>query len=219
MIPFADVALMTQLPSAATFWTPEPDDIDEDGMGCFFHDVWTIADVTPEEAMQVIATERQCVDLLSELAADDRQFDLFGRALEWRETDGMELPPLARRRLDEFINRKLGTDDIHPLGDLDIGVAGLVYALAAAGMFPAASCRGHVGPPRPWSEFPVVLLAADRYQAGVLESLVAQAGVGFDINNDRPELLVVQARSILHQMHLASLIVGAVTSFASTQRD
>jgi hypothetical protein len=55
-------------------------------------------------------------------------------------------------------------------------VAGLTNALAAAGMFPAASCRGHKGTVRPWSEFPVVLVAADELRAHALQPLMTASG-------------------------------------------
>lgn len=71
------------------------------------------------------------------------------------------------------------------LEGLDAGVAGLVYALSAAGMFPAASCRGHAEP-EAWSAFPVVMFAADRPHAEALQPLVGSSGCGFAYDALRP---------------------------------
>jgi hypothetical protein len=92
------------------------------------------------------------------------------------------------------------------LEGLEIGVAGLAYALAAAGMYPAASCRGHVGP-NAWSSSPVVFFVADRPHAEVLQPLVKESGCGFEVDPARSQLLVILSVSIAEMLALGRRIL------------
>ena len=100
------------------------------------------------------------------------------------------------------------------LESLEAGVAGLVYALSAAGMFPAASCRGHADPDA-WSAFPVVMFAADRPHAEALQPLVESSRCGFDLDPVRPELLVVKGRSVEDTLRLGRAVLASVKVFKS----
>jgi hypothetical protein len=100
------------------------------------------------------------------------------------------------------------------LEGLEAGVAGLVYALSAAGMFPAASCRGHPEPDS-WSAFPVVMFAADRIHAEALQPLVQGSGCGFDLDPVRPELLVVNGRSVEDTLRLGLAVLASIEVFRS----
>ncbi|HZL05000.1 MAG TPA: hypothetical protein VFE45_06235, partial [Coriobacteriia bacterium] len=94
------------------------------------------------------------------------------------------------------------------LEGLELGVAGLVYALSTRGFFPAASCRSHAYE-HSWSDRPVVLFAADRRRVEWLRPLVERAGCGFCVPRDRGQLLTIEAQSIVEMGALAQLILAA----------
>jgi hypothetical protein len=102
-------------------------------------------------------------------------------------------PKKGRTRRTPTLNLKEGV-----LGGLELGVAGLVHALASVGCFPAASCRGHSGP-EAWARHPVVYLAVDRPRASVLEQFVQVAGYGFGVDLERSDLLIIEGP--VHRRH------------------
>ena len=88
-----------------------------------------------------------------------------------------------------------------------MGVAGLVYALAAVGCWTAASCRGH---PKSYAftDRPVVVLACDRHRASVLQADVQQNHCGLTTDGHREGLLAVEAESVEQMMALALLVTS-----------
>jgi hypothetical protein len=210
MYPRADVELHPELPDAAEFWTPGPDDIDEEGFG-YFRNVWPIVDVTEEEAREMLQRDRTASSFVSELASTEAEFDAIAKVVETGESDrAKDLTADKRAALGPYIAED--EDDPVPLEDLEVGVTGLVYALSAAGAYPAASCRGH---PRDyaWSNMPVVLFAIDRCRAHVLAPLVRDTGCGFEIDPARRELLSVCSASIEETISLAEAIIGKLPEF------
>jgi hypothetical protein len=181
----------------------------EEGIG-YFRDVWTIVDVEPEDARYVIAREKDLVQAIDSLAATAEDFERLAAAVECWDPDEIDVETSAREF--EVLNSIVGQEDSADVGGLELGVAGLVHALAATGIVPAASCRGHRGV-RPWSESPVVLFATDECRAQLLEPLAREAHCIFDIDEDRPELLVVAAASVRNLMSLAELVVDAAGTF------
>jgi hypothetical protein len=158
--------------------------------------------------------ERRIAEVVGRLAATAEDFDRIARAAE----DGYDpdepessyaLNAEERAALDEFA---VSEDEPCALDDLELGVAGLVYALAAVRIIPAASCRGHTGD-RPWSEVPVVLFATTEYRAQALQPLVEATGCQLEIDPVWSHLLAVRGRSIPDTMALAESILGARTSF------
>lgn len=188
VIPRVDVVagIVPVLPSAATFWMPD-DDPPADGLGGF-RGVWPLTGVTPADAAALLAREQAVIRELDASAPDARTFDR-----------------LARQR--EAADSGLGTRS-RPLdlGGLEIGVAGLTYALAAIGCVPAASCRGHVGEDA-WSYHPIVFLAVDRPRADWLLPRVRRAKCGFGVGAGRENLLVIQAASLVDTVRLATVIL------------
>jgi hypothetical protein len=213
MFPTASLSGSSAIPPGATFWMPKPEDIDEEGIG-EFRGTWLIKDVPVREARQLMRQERRVAEVVGSLAATAEDFDRIARAVE----DGLDpdepdssyaLNAQERAALDEFA---VSEDEPGPLDDLELGVAGLVYALATVRIIPAASCRGHTGD-RSWSEVPVVLFAATEIRARALQPLVEATGCRFETDAVRSHLLAVQARSILDTMALAEAILGARQSF------
>lgn len=214
MYPRTEVELNVELPSGAEFWTPEPDDIDEEGFG-YFRDVWPIIGVPEDEAREMLNRDRDASSLVSGLASTEPEFDAIARVVETGVSDYAEDLSVAKlSALGRYI--AADEDDPVPLEGLDVGVAGLVYALSAAGAYPAASCRGHHGD-HSWSDVPVVLFAIDQCRASVLAPLVRDAGCGFDIDPARPGLLVVCSASIEGTLALAEAVIGKLPEFRACE--
>ena len=206
MIPRADITISSELPTQATYWIPDEEDMSEEGIG-FFRDTWLIRDVEHEVAAKIAADERRISHIVNRLATDVQSFDQLARAVESAEPE--ELPPDLPDgpELEEL--KDLVNDDFSPLEGLDLGVAGLVFALASIGCIPAASCRGHAGS-LSWAEYPVVFMATDRTYAQRLEPLVDRAGCGFAIDDYRPNLLMIYGASIEDTISLAAFILDDV---------
>lgn len=209
MYPTADIELDPSLPANAEFWVPGPDEIDEyEGFG-MFQDVWPITEVSEEEANTVAREDGLLCQVVAGLARDAADFDVLAAAVETgsvSEDDEISAESLAV--LSPYLTGEAA------LEGLEAGVAGLVYALSAAGMFPAASCRGHAEPVA-WSAIPVVMFAADRAHAEALQPLVEGSGCGFDSDPVRPELLVINGRSVEDTLRLARAVLASLEVFRS----
>jgi hypothetical protein len=207
--PTADIELDPSLPANAEFWVPESDEIDDyEGFG-MFQDVWPITDVSVDEANTVAREDGLLCQVVGGLARDAADFDVLAAAVETGsvgEDDEISAESLAA--LSPYLTGEAA------LEGLEAGVAGLIYALSAAGMFPAASCRGHADPDA-WSAVPVVMLAADRAHAEALQPLVEVSGCGFDFDPVRPELLVINGRSVEDTLRLARAVLASLEVFRS----
>jgi hypothetical protein len=207
--PTADIELDPSLPTNAEFWVPEPDEIDDnEGFG-MFQDVWPITDVSVDEANAVAREDGLLCQVVAGLARDAVDFDILAAAVETGsvgEEDEISAESLAA--LAPYLTGKAA------LESLEAGVAGLVYALSAAGMFPAASCRGHAESDA-WSAIPVVMFAADRIHAEPLQPLVVGSGCGFGLDPVRPELLVINGRSVEDTLRLGRVVLASIGVFQS----
>lgn len=217
MFPITSLSGSSSIPPAATFWMPKPEDIDEEGIG-EFRGTWLIKDVPVREARGLIRRERRIAEVVGSLAATVKDFDRIAHAVEdcydpEEPESSYILNAQEREALGEFA---VSEDESCALDDLELGVAGLVYALATVRIIPVASCRGHTGD-RPWSAVPVVLVATTEYRARALQPLVKAAGCQFEIDSNRPHLLAVQGRSILDTMALAEAVLGARASFVRSR--
>lgn len=204
MIPREPIELTASIPGDWSYWTPKRDDISEEGVG-YFRGTWLIRGVWIRDARAAISAEVEIVTAIDSLASDPTQFDEIATTLETCEID--ELPAdLENSSAIQAITRHLIDEGMSPLGGLEIGVAGLVYALSATGCWPAASCRGHPGG---WATHPVVYLAADRHRVRTLRDLVAAAGCGLDTDPSRGGLLMIMAASIEDTMRLAQTVLDS----------
>jgi hypothetical protein len=215
MFPASPSAGSVTIPGDATFWMPKPEDIDVDGIGAFFHDSWLIKDVPVREARRLRREERRIAEIVGHLATTAEDFDRLAHAVEdgydADEPDGgFDLTATERAKLDEFLAES--EDEGIMLDSLELGVAGLVYALATVRIIPAASCRGHPGP-RAWSGVPVVLFATTEYRASALQPLVEATDCRFGIDPARADLLAVTGRSILDTMALADAVLESRHTF------
>jgi hypothetical protein len=213
MFPTSSLSGSITIPSEATFWMPKPEDIDEDGIGAYFHDTWLIKDVPVREARRLRQEECRVAEAVGRMANTAEDFDRLAHAVEGgydpdESDEGYTVTATERVGLAEFIS----DGETAVLDSLELGVAGLVYALATVRIIPAASCRGHPDD-RAWSDAPVVLFATTEYRARALQPLVEATGCRFGIDAARAELLAVTGRSILDTMGLADAVLGSRRTF------
>jgi hypothetical protein len=213
MIPTSSLSGSVTIPDEATFWMPRPEDIGDDGIGVYVHDTWLIKDVPVREARRLRQEERSVAEVVGHLATTAEDFDRLASAVEEGYGSGeldedYSLTAAERAVFDKFLTK----GEITPLNALELGVAGLVYALATVRIIPVASCRGHPGG-RAWSEVPVVLFATTEYRARALQSLVEVTGCEFAIPAVEPDLLAVMGRSILDTMALADAVLKSRHTF------
>lgn len=168
MFPEAPQAGTTTLPAAAAFWMPRRDEIDEDGFG-FFRDTWLIRDIPVSEARDILSVESNIATVVDRLAQDEDDFERLAAVAESAAVDG----PAEDITEEERAALSAVVSDVPELGGLELGVAGLAYALATVRILPAASCRSH--PDRSWSDAPVVLFAASEFRARALQPLSKRA--------------------------------------------
>lgn len=198
------------IPEHATFWMPTEEEIPEDeGIG-LFRDVWMILGVSKSNSQYVVEEERKSISLIDRLATDQAEYEDIAACFD----DGYireDVTPEVRARLLEAVPempQDADFDVIYPdLGGLEVGVAGLAFALSYIGAVPVASCRAHIAP-HTWSDRPVVLSAIDRQRADWLLPLLRQTGCGFSIDANRGEFLTVDAPSIAHSNGLAQAILA-----------
>lgn len=205
MIPRTPLHLDASLPQEHTGWAPGRDDLSEEGFGGF-RDTWVIRDVGVREAKALLEVEGQLIQLADGFARDAEEFDSICSALE--NVDAEELPArLQHPAIPEELAGHLEAAEYSPTEGLDLGVAGLVYALAAVGCWTAASCRGH---PKSYAftDRPVVVLACDRHRASVLQTDVERSHCGLTTDGHSEGLLAVEAESVEQMMALALLVAS-----------
>jgi hypothetical protein len=133
MIPRYDIDVDPTVPPTATFWVPAPGDLEESGGIGDFHDTELIV-TDLEEAGAVLEAEREAIEYLDAKSSTPRKFDDLAAAIEW------EAPDMPSDEAPDFFDQE---DAWYGLNGLEVGVAGLVYAMNAVGIVTAASCRSH----------------------------------------------------------------------------
>jgi hypothetical protein len=211
LIPRQDIELDSNLPTEARFWVPDEELLEElaesgeSGID-YFRDVWPILEVSAHAAVQMLDLERSILRLIDAIVDNPADFDELCSAIEDANLEGVPAhvrPTEAFQRLEAAVDFEFPTFDC-----LELGVAGLAYALSAAGCYPAASCRGHGE--HGWSTVPVVMFAADREHAMSLVPLVRDAGCGFGLDTARPNLLTIAAGSVEDLMTLSQLVLKSL---------
>ncbi|MET7896883.1 hypothetical protein [Streptomyces mirabilis] len=210
MIPAADIDVDPAFPAKLAMGLPDEEDVDEEGYG-FFRDVWTIGEVSHEEAVRMIEKERRLVSLIDQASRTHADFEAMARAAEAGELEYLPAGYVAQHPDSELV-RVVGAadEDDGALDALELGVAGLSYALTSVGCFTAASCRSHDSEGS-WTDRPVIFFAAERPTVQWLTPLVHQSGCGFADGSERADrLLIIEAPSITNFIDLASRIVQQV---------
>jgi len=211
VIPRTSLSLTPDLPEEWRAWVPTRIQREaEEGFG-FFRDTWVMQRPTAAETKEVLASEDELVPLLNHLSQSDDEFDELAEALE--NEDPTALPEkFAVGDARALLDRHLDWDGFSRFGGIEVGVAGLVYALSHVGCWTAASCRGHP-PPRDWAEHPVVFFTTDEFRASALVPLVEQTSCGLGLDTNRSEFLIVIAESIIESMALARLVFDQRSAF------
>ena len=206
MIPSYDVDLSVHLPDGAGYGYPKKSEISEEGFG-FFRGTWFLGRPTLRVARELIHVEAEIVCLLDVTAHDSAEYELLAGAVEGRLDDPADLPDgVSVGPLASYIPG--GEDDIPPLDGLEVGVAGLTYALSAVGFLTAASCRAH--DVRSWSDCPVVFFGAHQWRAEMLVNLAQECGCGI---GQARGMLTVYSRSVPALMRLAQAVVDHAVDF------
>lgn len=124
---------------------PTRDEITEEGFG-FFRGTWFVGRVPVREALDAVEYERRVLEALDGAASLPEEYEQLAVAAE--DGDGTEVlsnHPLGQRFVASGLAEMTCWEgDMDPLGSLEIGVAGLVYSLAAIRCVTAASCRWHI---------------------------------------------------------------------------
>ncbi|MFF3300816.1 hypothetical protein [Streptomyces sp. NPDC002908] len=206
MIPRIDLEVDPSFPTGAPMGMPPEDEISEEGYG-YFRGVWDISGVNRNEALAVVNEERRLAALVDEVTTRSDEFEAIASALEDGDPDALP-PDFATRNPASEILELVGDGDREEavLDGLELGVAGVAFALSSIGCFPAASCRSHATD-RSWSDRPVVYFAAERPTVHWLVPLVRDSGCGFGDGSGHGGLLFVEAPSISNLMDLATAIV------------
>lgn len=194
MFPRTQVEIEVSIPEGDDYWVPKPNDIDEEGFGDF-RGVWSIVRATTRITADVIEDEHVAAGYVDAHASTPEEFEKLAREIESYS------PSLDESEAPEFAAHLGSKWD--GLESLELGVAGLTYALSNAGFYPAASCRSHQDG-HSWSPNPVVLFAGDKPRALLLQSLVRESGCGLDADHTRGDFLYVYAPSIRETMALAT---------------
>ena len=211
MFPRATVEVEVSIPGSDTYWVPRPSDVDEEGFGDF-RGVWPIMNATTRLAASVLASERVAAAYVDAHASTPTEFEELASELE-------NFDPTVDETEATESNLSLG-DEWIGLEGLELGVAGLTYALSNAGLYPAASCRSHQRE-NSWSPNPVVVFAGDKPRVLLLESLVRESSCGLQADYTRGDFLFVYAPSIRETMALATRLYdsrGAFRSLPKTAR-
>jgi hypothetical protein len=205
MHPVFHTELSSDFPAGATFKTPKPSEIDEEGFGNF-RDVIDLRGTTVKEARTYLAAHRRVLEFLDAVVTDPDTFEEYAQTFETGSAADAGLSGAAADQIDGLIE----SQDCD-LGGLELGVGALAYALSAGKLLPAASCRSHVA--RSWAPYPVVYFASNRPRAELLRDLIRQNRCGFDADHDRPELLLVAAPSLVDMLDLAQSVLDNVARF------
>lgn len=211
MIPVAVCSIDYELP-AHELWTPSPAERSgEEGFGGF-RDTRPLGRVGVRHARAALEFEAGVIESVGHVATSPQDFDELLSAIGFDDREGLESEHLRALASLPDVSRWFNDDDAepYPSGGLDIGVAGLVYALCTVGCFTAASCRGHVDK-HAWSDFPMVRFAARRWRAALLIELAREVGCGFMYERD--SLLTTWAPSVLETVAFGNLILDHRADF------
>lgn len=204
MIPRYKVHVDSRLPSEASYWMPAPEELEEEDQLGDFHDAWLI-ETDIDEAEAVVAAEVEAIKYIDENSSSPEGFDDLAARFEF------ECPDAPSDEAPGFFSSHAWSG----VEGLELGVAGISYALNVVGAVTAASCRGHSAAHRQWSEYPVVIFAIDRERAALLERLAERTGCGFEIGEGRPQFLAMYAASITDLMALARRALDHAPQFTA----
>jgi hypothetical protein len=205
VIPVTPCELDYQLPDKE-LWIPGKEELSSDEGFGGFRNTWVIKNVGTREAIKVIGDEAKVVEIIDALADSEDDFNALAAQFEFYDPEalaesGVSIP--ADSPLHDYL-----AEDWSPTDGLDLGVAGLVYALASVGCYPAASCRGR---PHTWTRNPLVRFAGRLWRAQLLIPLAREAQCGLVESSGT---VVIWAESVIQMMAMARLVMEHRKEFA-----
>lgn len=202
MFPQRETEINATIPASAEYWIPGSSDIDEEGYGLSFRDVYPILDVAVADARAIVEWEHAATNWVSAEATDEAEFEALAETVESYDPD---FPEESQDSNVLFPDNLL--DSVDSLCGLELGVSGLSHSLAATGFYPVASCRSHFE--HSWSLEPVVLFATTETMLREIQPLIAKCGCGLDADTTRGRpLFVVYSSSIFEIMDLAEKVLS-----------
>lgn len=202
MIPIADVEPQVESP-LPTCKMPASDEISEEGFG-YFRGTWFIGRVAVTEAQACVQLEDEIIEWIDKHASSPQEFEQLARAIEKQDMTLLPEPLRSTAAARGFTQWFTDDDEAAPLGGLEIGVAGLTYALSVIRCLTAASCRWHMTN-RSWADCPVVFFAAPSWRVEILAELIRAEACGLSSNRG---MLTLYGSSIRSTHQLAERIVS-----------
>jgi hypothetical protein len=200
----------TKVPESFEFWDSSEEALFEAfGEGFYSDDCSPLGDVSRADALKVVRDELSVIMAIDALSDDREEFerlaDLFDRhSRRPRDFDGGSEGEFLPSELERLVR-----DHRIDLGQLDIGVAGLVYALRAIGCIPVLSCRGHSDSNK-FTDHPMIYFATTKGRVEWIMPWVVRNGCGINSEPVRTNLLIIEAGSIADTAALANdLLVAA----------
>lgn len=141
-------------------------------------------------------------EVLECLEAESRWLNRAANSVDAKQFDAV---------LYEAVEQEVGDDFDYLFRGMDVGVAGLVFALAAAGYATCYSCRGHGGIAT--ERVPQVRLATEPDRLKVLTVYAERAGCGLETDDDG--LVTAYASSVPDLHRMAKLMTEDRTVFES----
>jgi hypothetical protein len=189
------------------------DSEEEDFESGWFRDVWSLGTVKIGEVEEFVRYEQRVLPKLDAAAHSASDFEAFALALEDGEVDHLSVSQRETFDAVRLFDLAPQPDDPVLLGGLELGVAGLSYALCAAGCPTVASCRSHWDG-LSWSDCPVVFFVAKQSWLQPLATLIVRNGCSLD--SDRG-CLKICGPSVVNTHSLAVQILTERCRIASHQ--
>lgn len=202
MIPIADVEPRVESP-LPTCKMPPSDEISEEGFG-YFRGTWFIGRVAVGEAQACVQMEADIIEWIDQHASSPQQYEQLATAIEKQDVTLLDEPLRSTASAGGITQWLNDEHDGAPLGGLEIGVAGLTWALSAVRCLTAASCRWHMTG-QSWADCPVVFFAGPSWRVEILAELIAAETCG--LAGDRG-MLTVYGASVGHTHQLAERILS-----------
>lgn len=205
MIPETECELTHRLPDGGELWLPGAEELaDDEGFGGY-RETWVIRQVGFRAARRVVNRERAIVQLIEKMATSPSEFYALSAFVESADEETLADEGFS---LDgDSPIREYVAEDWSATEGLDLGLSGIVYALAATGFHPMASCRGT---PHTWAPFPLVRFTGRMWRARLLLPIAVEAGCGLI---EEGGSLTTWAPSVMRIMDFAGLILSRRQEF------
>lgn len=202
MIPISVVEPEVEFP-LPTCEMPVTEEISEEGFG-YFRGTWFIGRVPLVDAQAWVREEAEMIAWIDRNASSPEQYEQLASAIEEQNPSLLEEPLKSIAKANGLSEWLIDDDYEVPLGGLEIGVAGLAYALSSVRCLTAASCRWHINDDS-WSDCPVVFFVAPKWRVEILAELIEAEECGLASGRG---MLTVYGASVRSTHKLAERILS-----------